>query len=277
MSYTYNPGTTTPNRGGLVEISGVIRLNDGTFELYGAPGLLWGAPGVADGITPLSNDHGGFAGKPLYPPREFSLVGMISVPVVDDLWGAIDQLFGAFNLADTSLKTLVLNTAGWSATRQIQARVAGDIRITEPADLNGHLALRRQFVIPMVAPDPRIYSTTLHTTAVTSGGTVLTNAGTMPTPIIVKFNSSQTAPLSVSVPSGDAIGFSEDVTSGYVTVNTRNAAGTSSTAVNSSGTSKYGKVTDWSLATLAPGATTVTATKAGGTGTTEVSYRDAWA
>ena len=276
MSFSYNAGSTTPNLAGLIEV-GSIRINDGTFELHGAPGLLWGSAGLSNGISPLSNDHGGYAGTPFYTPREFSIVGEISVPALADLWGALDLLYATFNLSDTALKTLTLNTSGWAATRQIAARVAGDIQITSPADKNGHLALRRQFTIPMEAPDPRIYSTTLHTVTVTSGGTSLTNAGNMPTPFTAKFNSSQTQPLVLSDPNSKTITFVETVSSGYVLVNTRDATSATATAATGGGTNKFAKVTDWSAATIPPGTTTWTATKAGGAGATEVSFRDAWA
>lgn len=278
MTFTNVLGSATPNLAGLIDV-GSIRISGGgggTYELLAAPGLLWGTPGIRDGISPLTNDHGGYPGLPLYDPREFTIVGEISVPVLDDLWGAIDLLFSTFNLASTALKTLTLNTTGWSEARQIAARLAGDIRIIEPSDKNGHLALRRQFVIPMVAPDPRIYSTTLHTATVTSGGTSITNAGTVPTPFSVKFNSSQTQPLVLTDPAGDTITYTENVSSGDVTVYTRNASSATATAVTNGGTSKFAKVTDWSASTLPVGTSTYTATKAGGAGTTVLSWRDAW-
>lgn len=287
MTFAYVEGSSTPNLAGLVDIGTLdgtgasgIRLSGGgggTFELLGAPGLLWGSPGLSDGISPLSNDHGGFAGLPLYTPREFSLVGEIAVPTVADMWGAIDLLLGKFNLASTALKTLKLNTAGWSATRQIAARLAGDIQIPEPADKNGHLSLRRRFVIPMLAPDPRMYATTLQAVTVTAGGTVLTNNGNMPTPFSSKFNGAQTGPLALVSPTGDTIGVNASPASThYINVNTRDPSAGTATALDDLGASAFSSITDWSASTIPVGASTWTATKAGGTGTTVVSFRDAW-
>lgn len=288
MSFAYVEGSSTPNLAGLVDVGTLdgtgatgIRLSGGsggTFELLAAIGLLWGSPGMDDGVFRLSNDHGGFAGVPLYQPREFSLVGEIVVPVLADMWGAIDLLLKTFNLASTALKTLTLNTTGWSGTRQIAARLAGDIQIQEPADKNGHLSLRRRFVIPMIAPDPRMYSTTLQAVTVTSGGTSLTNNGNMPTPFSVKFNGAQTTPLALTDPSGNAIGAAASPTLGhFINVTTRDTTSATATALDDLGASVFSSVTDWSASTIAPGTHTWTATKGGGAGTTVVSFRDAYA
>jgi len=287
VSFTYVEGSATPNLAGLVDIGTLdgtgatgIRLSGGgggTFELLAAPGLLWGSPGVRDGMSDLSNDHGAYAGLPLYHAREFTLVGEITVPTVDDLWGAIDLLYRTFNLASTALKTLTLNTAGWAATRQIAARIDGEIEIVAPSDKNSHLATRRAFTVPMLAPDPRIFSTTEHSATVTSGGTSLTNAGNMPTPLRVRFNGAQTTPLALVNPDSDTIGVAFSPTSShYVEVNTRDATSATGTAYDDAGASKFSTVTDWSAATIPAGSTTWTATKGGGAGTTVVYWRDAW-
>ena len=286
MSFAYVEGSPTPNLAGLVDVGTLdgtgdtgIRLSGGgggTFELLAAPGLLWGTAAVRNGMADLSNDHGAYAGLPLYRAREFSLVGEITVPTVDDLWGAIDLLYRTFNLGDRSLKTLTLNTAGWAATRQIAARVDGEIELVAPSDKNGHLATRRGFTVPMLAPDPRIYSTTEHATTVASGGTVVSNAGNMPTPIRVRFNGAQTGPVSVT-DSVDSLVSSASPTSGHwVEVNTRDPDAATATAYDDAGASKFSTVSDWSLATLPAGDTTLTSDNAGGAGTTVVYHRDAW-
>lgn len=276
MSFSYDAGTSTPNRAGLVEV-GSIRINDGTFQLLSAPGLLWGTPGVREGLADLSNDHGSYAGLPFYGAREFTLNGEISVPTVDDLWGAIDLLYETFNLAETGLKTLTLNTAGWSATRQIAARIDGEIEIAEPSDKNEHLSTRRRFSVPLVAPDPRIYSTTEHNATVTSGGTSLTNAGKIATPFRVRFNGAQTANMVLSDPDGNTITVTASTTSGhYIEVQTRSSLSATATALDDLGVSKFADISDWSAASIAAGSGTWTATKAGGTGTTVIYWRDAW-
>lgn len=280
----YDAGTTTPNLAGLVEIPAFtidgdpFRLNDGTFELHGAPGLLWGSPGMGVGVSALSNDHGGYAGLPLYGPREFSLVGEIAVAALADLWDAIDLLFEAFNLADTSLKTLTLNTSGWAATRQVDARLAGDIRIVEPSDKNGHLARRRQFMVPMIAPDPRIYSTTLQTVTV-DASEALTNAGNFPTPFRVRFNGSQTNPK-VDGPGGgttNRIRYGAVVTSGHWVEyqSNRNAAGGVS-ALDDAGANAWPDISNRTASVIAPGTSTWSASNDAGAGTTVMYFRDAW-
>lgn len=295
MAFAYVEGSSTPNLAGLVDIGTLdgtgatgIRVSGvggGTFELLSAIGLFWGSPGVSDSMFALPNDHGAAVGVPFYPEREIILNGKISVPVLDDLWGAIDLLYATFNLTDTSLKTLVADTTGWSATRQCAVRVAGEIVIPEPPDLNGHLATKRLFSVPLAAPDPRLYSTTEHSQTITTA-TAVTNAGKMPCPIKVRFNGPQTNPkIDLAGTSGSCrIRFLGTVPSShYVEVAAFAASSTGvyavdDTGVNAMGTdSSYGgPITAFTARTVPKGSSSWTATNDSGAGTTVLMWRDAW-
>lgn len=284
MTFSYDAGSSSPNLAGLVEI-GSIRINDGTFELQSAIGLLWGSPGLRDSFFVLPNDHGAVAAAPFYSEREIVLNGEIVVPTVADLWGAIDLLNETFNLADSDLKTLTVNTSGWSASRQCDVRIAGEIDIPEPSDKNSHLSTRRRFSVPLAAPDPRLYSTTEHSQTITTGTSVI-NAGKMPCPIKVRFNGPQTDPdIDLTGTSGsDRIRFAGTIPSGhYVEVAAFAASATGVYAVDDTGVnamgldSAYGgPVTAFTARSIPSGSSSWTASNTSGSGTTVLYWRDAW-
>lgn len=281
MTFSYDAGTSTPNLAGLVEI-GSIRINDGTFELTAARGLLLGSAAVRDSMVALPFDHGDSTGTPFYDLRDILLEGQIQVPVLDDLWAAIDLLNGELNLADSSLKTLTVNTAGWSAARQCDVRIAGPLEVESPGyDFDLHYRLRRTFTLPLVAPDPRLYSVTEHSQTI-STNTSITNAGTMNTPITVRFNGPQTNPkLDLNGTSGSQrIRFTGVITSGHwVEVTTW----PTTQAVDDSGDDAYGPGTygdgiSWDRASVfPPGVSAWDASNDAGAGPTVVYWRDAWA
>ena len=278
MSYSRDDGTSTPNLAGLIQLPSGFRINDGTFELHHSD--IFDSPPVRPSVTPLANDHGGYPGTPFYDPWPFVIEGRMWVSALADIWGGKDDLEGAFNL-DAGLIVLTLNTAGWSATRQVTARVNGQIQFLEPTEME-KLLPQRDFVIPMIAPDPRRYSTTEHSQTITSN-TSVTNAGKTSTPFKVRFNGPQTNPkLDLHGTSGTKrIKFTGTITSGhYVEVNTYSNG--VMTAVDDSGANAYGTgtygtgVTKATAYVLAPGASGWDATNDSGAGTTVVYWCDAW-
>lgn len=278
MTYTRNDGTTTPNLAGLIQLPSGFRLNDGTFVVTACD--VFDSPTVRSNVSNLSSDHGGYAGTPFYNPFEFTIEGYLTVPTLADVWGAKDDLEGAFNL-DAGLQVLTLNTSGWSATRQVTARVNGPVQFLEPAML-GKLLPDRNFTIPMVAPDPRRYSTTENSQTVTTA-TSVSNAGKLSTPLKVRFNGPQTNPkLDVTGTSGSRrIKFTGTITSGHwVEVNTYSNGRT--TALDDSGANAYyggtygDGISKATLSVLAAGATSLDATNDSGAGSTVVKWRDAW-
>ena len=278
MSYTRSDGTTTPNLAGLLQLASGFRINDGTFVLTRCD--LFDSPPVRPSVTPLSNDHGGYPGTPFYSPWEFTIEGYLTVPVLADVWSAKDDLEGAFNL-DAGLLVLTLNASGWSATRQVTARVNGPIQFLEPAMLAKQVP-DRDFTIPMIAPDPRRYSTTEHSQAITSN-TSVSNAGKTSTPFKVRFNGPQTNPkLDLHGTSGSRrIKFTGTITSGhYVEVNTYDngvMTAVDDAGANAYGTGTYGTgVTKATASVLAPGSSAWDATNDSGAGGTTLYWRDAW-
>src|SRR4051794_15160513 len=212
MAFSYAAGTTTPNLAGLAEI-GTIRINDGTYELHSCGRLIESAP-LRTGLATLPYDHGASTGTPLYTEFPFTIEGRLNVPVLADVWGAVDLLLQTFNL-DSGLQTLTLNTSGWSAARQMSVLVGGQVQIIEPPEL-AKLVPDRDFSVPLVAPDPRLYSVTQHSQTITTS-TAVSNVGTASTPITVRFNGPQTNPkLDRAGTSGtQRIRFAGVITSGH--------------------------------------------------------------
>lgn len=278
MAYTYSAGTTTPNLAGLAEFNGV-RINDGTFEMHRLGGVIDSAP-VRDTVAPMPSDDGGYVGAIFTDPLQISLEGKILVADYTQVGPALDQLRGAFT-AKAGLQTLKLNYPGWATARQVQAFVAGAIAVDEPPDLE-KLVPDRNFVIPMIAPDPLLYDAdNLRTIDVpmTGAATAVTNAGTAPTFMVARF----TGPFSTSATltrasDGASIVYSNSAgAGGYIDVQTNPVVGVS--AVTNLGVNVYFSVTAWTLYTIPPGTTNFSATAASGTtGASKVTltWRDAW-
>lgn len=275
MSFSYDAGTSTPNLAGLAEI-GSIRVNDGTFVLTRC-GRLVTSPRPRSVIAPLPSDHGGSVGTPFYDPMTFPLEGYLTVPVLDDVWGAIDLLLETFNL-ENGLQTLTLDTGGWSATRQIDVMLDGEVQIVEPTMLAKKVP-DRDFTVGLIAPDPRLYATTEQSVTVTTA-TSLTNNGTAATPFTVRFNGPRTNPYidGPGTAGTNRIRYSGAIASGHwVEVTTNPATETGVTAVDDTGANVYGSLTNFTARTIAPGSSSWTVTSDSGTGTVTVKFRDAWA
>ena len=267
MPYSYSAGTTTPNLGGLAEFNGV-RINDGTFEMHHLGGVLDSAP-VRTASSSLPSDDGGFVGLRFYDPATIGLEGKLIVADYTQIGPALDQLRGAFNL-NAGLQTLTLNYPGWASARQMTAFVSGQVTVNEPPDLE-KLVPEREFVIPLTAPDPRLYNVNSTTTTITTGTTV-TNNGTYPTPFVVQFTGAATNP-SLTTAAG-AISMTYSVASGHnVQVNTNPATTTGISALDGT-TNVYGNVTTFTVYTIPPGTSTWSYT---GGGSCTVTFRDAWA
>lgn len=283
MSYTYNAGGTTPTYAGLVEFNG-LRINDGTFKSQSVPLIVSTAP-VRDSVSASAGDTGGFASDPYYDPWPFEIEGWLWVPTgPDDVQAAIDNLKAAFNL-NAGLQQMTVNARGWSAKRYITCRVAGAVVITEP-DLSSKKVPRRDFAIPMVAPDPRLYNAdATFSVNISPGGTAsVTNAGTAPAPFTARFVGPLTNPyidgpgrllfnrIRLNQPDGTdyVIGSGH-----YVDVTTNTAQG-GVTAVTDTGVDVYAKVANFSARTIGPGTETWSATADAGTGHVTITLRDTY-
>lgn len=280
MAFSYDAGSTSPTYAGLIEFNG-IRFNDGTFKSQRVPLIVDSAP-VRDAVTDLPSDDGGFAGTAFYGPWQFDLEAWLYVPSPDDVQAALDYLQSKVNTA-AGLLTMPVNSRGWSAARQVTARVAGQIVVNEP-DVDLKKVPRRDFTIPFVAPDPRLYAAALQQVTVTTG-TTLTNNGSVSTPFTVQFNGPLTNPQ-IDGPGAagtNRIRFSGTIPSGHwVEVQTNPASVTGVTAYDDTGASAYGTgtygsgISAFTATVIAPGSSSWTATADSGTGSTVVSFRDAW-
>lgn len=278
MAYSYSAGTTTPNLAGLVEFNGV-RINDGTFELHHLGGVIDSAP-VRVPLTSLPSDDGGLVGSRFYDPLQINLEARLIVADYTQVGPALDQLRGAFNVA-AGMGTLRLNYPGWATARQVTAGVAGPITVDEPSELE-KLVPERNFVIPMVAPDPLLYDgDNLRTIDVFINGAnvAITNAGTAPTYFTAQF-------IGPWATSASLIRNTDSATITYVggatgaqsvTVQTNPTVGIS--AHNGTGGNSYDAINVWSLYTIPPGTTNFHATAPSGTTAASkvtLTWRDAW-
>jgi hypothetical protein len=296
VSFTYRAGAalTSPNLAGGVEI-GSIRINgvsdgtyDGTFELHRLGGVLDGSPDLRNAVGQLPSDDGGFAGLAFYNPRDVVLEGLLQVPTLSDVWGAVDLLKSTFNVVSlpgfsAPLLTLKVTTTGWSDPRFLQVRMAGPLSVIEPDGLT-KLVPERLFSVPLVAPDPLLYKgsgpsdgTTLQSVTVTT--TNLTNNGNANTPFVVRFNGARTNPQLIGPGlTGKKITYTGVIASGHwVEVGTNPAGdGTGLYAVDDTGADVTANLSDFTARVIPPGTTSWGTTSSAGSGNIVVSFRDAW-
>lgn len=286
MTYSRVAGTTNPTIAGYASF-GSLPINDGTFKSSFLE-MIEGSPDIVTDIVELPNDDGGFDGYPLYGPWKFSIEGWIYVPVIDDIQAAINDLRSVFNLY-TGLGLLTFKSRGFSGTRQMTVRLADKIVITDPG-LGRRKVRRRDFTLPLVAPDPRAYNAdSEHSVDFASGATHdLTNNGNYPTPFTVQFVGPLTNPqLDGPGPAGsnrirlyNSDGTDYVIASGHsVTVQTNPAAANGVTVLDETGASVYEHVDTRTAALIMPGTSSWTLTTTGGgadTGHATVKDRDAW-
>lgn len=276
MTFSYDAGSSSPTYAGLAEITN-LRFNDGTFKSQHIPPITDSAP-IRDVTGSLPQDHGGFVGTRFYDPWPFDLEGWLYVTSSpNDVQAAIDYLRGKFSLK-AGLLTLTLNSRGWAASRQMSVYLNGPIIVEEPEVLLKKVPTRN-VTVPLVAPDPRLYSTGSANTATisTGGGTAANNAGTADTPFSVTFNGPQTGPVVLTAPDGTKISV-DTIASGHsVTVNTRDPSTGTPTAVTDTGANALASVNELSALVIPPGSASWVKSNGGGAGSTVMSWRDAWA
>lgn len=277
MTFSYDAGTSTPTLAGLVEFNG-IRINDGTFRSDDLGGLL-DTPDVRADVTLFASDNGGFNGPAFYAPRDIVLTGWAKTPVSDDIFAATDYLRGKFALGDGSLRTLVCKQRGWATKRQCDVRINGRLSFTEPEILNKKSSIRN-FSIPLIAPDPLLYDVTAKTATVPIDGTsvAVTNAGTVPTPFLVRFNGRWDTEVTLTcVETGEVIDYVNGAILGaWIEVDTH--AGIR-TVISNIGVNHYFNQGTWTLMTLPVGTSHLTAVATGattGSPVATVTWRDAW-
>ena len=270
MSYSRDNGTTTPNLAGMVTAASGLRVNDGTFVLTRCD-LFDQAP-LRSGVASLTSTHGGYAGMSFYDFWPFVIEGYLTVPTLADVWAAKDDLKGSFNLK-AGLQTLVLNNAGWSGTRQIDAIVAGPVQFLEPVMLEKNVP-DRDFTIPMAAPFPLLLDTTLQDVAITSG-TNLTNAGDEDVPYTAVFTGPLTGPVVITDPNGNHLTVDTVASSHVVTVNTRDSSSGTLTATDN-GANAMSKITSSTSTVVPKGTTSWSVSTGGGAGNVHIKFRSGW-
>lgn len=158
------PGQPVPDQAlsglGLVEYAGV-RVHDGTYVLSGLGGLT-DTPEVRQTLTDRAEEHGQFLSGSYYSSRTITLTGYVLTQELDQLWPALDQLRGAFRLppARAALQQLQVLQPGWTERRFVMVRPGGPLVIAERSGSESRQPYR-DWQMVLVAPDPRIYSSTL--------------------------------------------------------------------------------------------------------------------
>lgn len=281
MAFSYSAGSATPGFGGLAELTtlagvSLLRINVATLKPLSIPPLNLTMPLRAKS-TPVPRG-GSFADPPLPDEWAFDLTGNLDPGTnPDDVQAAIDYIRAKVN-AWQGFMLLLLNAKGWTgspATRQMTVQVNGQVGAVD-VEVERKKVPRRGFVIPLLAPDPRIYSSAQTTTVITTA-TNVTNAGTTPAPFTARFHGPQTDPILNGPGTGNIIGYTGAIASGhYVDVNTVDSATGTMTALLDGTTDAFPSIDADSANYLDPGTHAWSATNTTGAGATEILSRDAY-
>lgn len=173
----YGTGASPLSALGLVEFPNLLvdsvplRIHDGTFVLTGAGGL-WETPDARTTDTSAPYTHGAYPSSAFYLPRAITLEGFILADTLPEVWEAV-EILRRINLHDgLGYQHVESIMPGWRERRFQFARPAGPLLIAEPGVGSQQRQPRREFLLPLVAPNPRQYGATLRgaTTQVTANG-----------------------------------------------------------------------------------------------------------
>jgi hypothetical protein len=205
----YTPGTDIDGRQATL---GTLRL--GAVDTSGVAWFLqgvegWDSPEVRAELQDREADHGSWASPVYLGSRPITLKGTVEAPDRPTLDGALDQLYAAASLTDTTLTV-------WEATpKQATVRRSGKVLAEYVTDRTA------TWSVMVTAADPRRYSTTLQSATTVSGQINATNSGSMDTRPILTIAGPVVAPVvSALYPDGSVrqLTYSLDLASGDVLV-----------------------------------------------------------
>ena len=281
MAFSYIAGSTTPGFVGLAELttlagSSLIRFSDGSFRPGSIPPLNANMP-LRVKSSPVPRG-GAFVDPPLPDAWAFDLTGTLDTVSADNLQEAIDYMRKRVN-AYAGWMTLLLNAKSWTgspATRFMTVQVNGQVEAIDIEDIQRKKVPRRGVVVPLIAADPRVYSTVQTTTTITTS-TNVTNNGWTPAPFTVRFHGPQTDPELNGPGTGNIVAYTGTIASGhYVDITTVDPFTGTMTALLDGTTDAFASTSADSANYVNPGTSAWTATNTSGAGATEMLTRDAY-
>ena len=181
---------------------------------------------------------------------------------LDDLMYTAQKALKSFVAPAVSEAAVLLKVNEPDVALQSRVRQVGPIR----TKMLGQRAFV-QFQVPLLAPDYRRYSQTLHSQALTVGSNTVTNAGDLPTPVVLTQTGPATSPsFQNTTAAGDP---TLAMTTAYGAVNLVIATDTETVQIN--GFNFRSSLTTAQWWNLAPGANTIVVSHA-----TTIEWRDAY-
>lgn len=222
------------------------------------------SPDIREAADDLVQFDGGIHGDFFYGRRPIVMTGIILNPLSTTDRNQRTELLGRASNALRGDALLKWQPDGYPA-QQIAVRRQQPLRITG--------GWQKEFQLGLVAADPRVYSQTLHTQNVASGGSggVVSNAGTTLTWPVLKINGFSGAPGITNATTGQTINISSIISSGnYLLIDTLNRTVLLNGVTQFYGAVNFSTTSWWGLA---PGSNTITMI---GGGSVDISWRDAW-
>lgn len=252
-------------------------------------------PGVRTSDQDRPNDHGQYPGRDLAAGRTITLGLWVRPDAGSTLAARMAALDAAFTMSDIELP-LVFEFPGLAARRIMarcrRAEIPGNNAMALAAvDGVGEVELAAEFY----ATDPRIYSDTLHTTAIslptavggltfdvtgnwafgsvgTGGSAIITNAGLFPAPWVAVIAGPVTDPVIEHVGLSRQLRFTGEIAAGeFLVVDSK-----AKSALLNGTSSRYSWLTKTQWFDLSAGDSQINYRAASGSGAMSWSWRDAW-
>lgn len=238
---------------------------------------LQGTPPIREVKTLRGQQSGAVFRSKWLDSRGITLEGEVIGSSIEDTFDELDAIQKAFNATVTTTGTLkwTRDTAGQALQAEVQLGSFSPLVLTDGSN-------RIAYQVQLNAPDPRVYDQSLSTatgTVVTNAATgatcSFTNAGSYPTPPIMRVYGGIVAPV-LRLPTGAGLTFTSTVASGdYLEIDVFNRTVKTNGSINAISGLNAG-ISDWFE--LPTGSSTVKLTGSSITGSPRVDliYRSAW-
>jgi hypothetical protein len=239
---------------------------------------LQGTPPIREVKTLRGQQSGGFIRSKYTEPRLITLDGEIIGSSIEDSFDEFDSIAKAFYASISTEGVLKWTRSSSGETLQVNCQLTS----LQPLVLTDNSNLI-QYQVSFTAGDPRVYSQTettgtgsVVTVAATGNTCAFTNAGSIPTPPVLRVYGGIVAPVVRITGSGAGLTFTSSVSNGdYLEINVQNRTAKINGTTNGIAGLNAG-TSDWFELPTGSGTVTLTGTSITGSPRVDLIYRSAW-
>lgn len=239
---------------------------------------LQGTPPIREVKTLRGQQSGAYVRSKWTEARTITLEGEIIGSNIEDSFDEFDSISKAFyaSISTPGLLKWTRSSSGETLQAECQLASLSPLVLTDGSNL-------LQYQVSLTAPDPRVYSQTqttgtgnVVTNAATGNTCAFTNAGSIPTPPVLRIYGGIVAPVVRVTGSGAGLTFTSTVSSGdYLEINVQNRTVKTNGTINAISGLNAG-VSDWFELPTGSGTVTLTGSSISGSPRVDLIYRSAW-